>query len=178
MAWVVVGALALLVTGPTPTQALITEALSSQLFILPLTHHNFSFQSPGETPERWLKLPTKCNWFLQVLIFIMLMQVVFHYLPYQGSCRIKVSVILLDFKIFKSECHSVKYICFKVHIMVEMYVMKLNFVPTLKQIKKKKNFNHPCQCTNFHESSNKTIIYIFIHGHPSVIFKHTLISQE
>lgn len=52
VAAVVVGVLALPVTGPTFTQALITEAFSSQLFILPLTHLNFSFPSPGKN-KRW-----------------------------------------------------------------------------------------------------------------------------
>ncbi|XP_050691623.1 alpha-sarcoglycan-like isoform X2 [Eriocheir sinensis] len=49
VAW---GVLVALVTTPPLTKALVTEALSSQalssqLFILPLTHLNFSFPSPG-----------------------------------------------------------------------------------------------------------------------------------
>lgn len=62
MKGMVLGVLVVLVTAPT-TQALVTEALSSQLFILPLTHHNFSFQSAGVSyMPSLLNMPDLPSW--------------------------------------------------------------------------------------------------------------------
>ncbi|MPD03940.1 hypothetical protein E2C01_099599 [Portunus trituberculatus] len=59
---VVVGVLVVLAAAPT-TQALTTEAQSSQLFILPLTHHNFSFESAGVSyVPSLLNMPDLPSW--------------------------------------------------------------------------------------------------------------------